>query len=171
MLLVCFICFCPTDEQMSVLAYDKGKPELLLRIIFCVYLLLFASLRLLYLRVTQILYSMHAYLYMMFSLHLLLKFLLTRLTIQHSVWHLWLLQSPHCQIPEMTNSPANTCVYFVLWLAQLFQLRTKNWTSPHSTRLWCSLVPGPRPAFRHLQYGKAFPSASEGKLGGAWERG
>ena len=33
MLLVCFICFCSTDEQTSVLAYDKGKSELLLQII------------------------------------------------------------------------------------------------------------------------------------------
>ena len=54
-LLVCFICFCPTDEQMS--AYDKGKPELVLWIIsLCILLvvcLLCASLRLLHLRVTQ----------------------------------------------------------------------------------------------------------------------
>ena len=33
-----------------------------------------------------------------------------------------------------------------------------------------SLVPRPRPAFRHFQYGKA-GTASDGKLGGAWERG
>ena len=34
-LLVCFICyvigFCSTDERTSVLAYDKGKPVLLLQ--------------------------------------------------------------------------------------------------------------------------------------------
>ena len=76
--------------------------------------------------------------------------------------------------------------------------------SPHSllpVRVWPSLVPRPRPAFHHLQYGKALPyckrrkagwglgtftvlqameswvgpgnvyrTASDGKLGGAWER-
>ena len=30
----CVICFCPTDERTSVRVDDKGKPELLLRIIF-----------------------------------------------------------------------------------------------------------------------------------------
>ena len=34
-----------------------------------------------------------------------------------------------------------------------------------------SLVPRPRPAFRRLQYGKAYRTNSDGKLGGAWERG
>ena len=36
-----------------------------------------------------------------------------------------------------------------------------------------SLVPRLRPAFCHLQYGKAdlFCTATDGKLGGAWERG
>ena len=39
-----------------------------------------------------------------------------------------------------------------------------------TTAMWghCSLVPRPRPAFRRLQYDH---TNSDGKLGGAWERG
>ena len=60
------------------------------------------------------------------------NFLLTCLTIQQR-----LLQSPHCQIPETTNSPACICVYLyrlVLGLTQPSELWTKgkNWISPHS---------------------------------------
>ena len=80
MLLVSSICFFPTVEWTLVLDYCKGKPEFLLWVIFCVYLLLYASLRLLHLTVgvAQILYTVHvlaiSYLY---RIYLLLKFLLT----------------------------------------------------------------------------------------------
>ena len=103
MLLVCFIRFCPTDEQTSVLAYDKGKPELLLRIIFlCVPLVVCLSEIIVSESSSNLIQHaciMLSYLYMILILvtNLLLKFLLTCSTIQHSVWHLWLLQSPRCQ--------------------------------------------------------------------------
>ena len=58
-LLVSYICFFPTDEWTLVLDYCKGEPEFLLWVIFCVYLLLYAGLRLLHLTVAQILYTMH----------------------------------------------------------------------------------------------------------------
>ena len=46
------------SERWS-LTYCKGTPEFLLSVIFCVYLLLYASQRLLHLTVAQILYTMH----------------------------------------------------------------------------------------------------------------
>ena len=111
-LLVSSICFFPTDEWTLVLDYCKSEPEFFLCVIFCVYLLLYAGLRLLHLTVAQILYTIISYLY---RIYLLLKFLLTCFNwIQHSVWQLWLLQPPHCQIPETTDSQAYTCVYLFL---------------------------------------------------------
>ena len=58
-LLVSSICFFPTDEWTLVLDYCKGELEFLLWDIFCVYLLLYAGLRLLHMIVAQILYTMH----------------------------------------------------------------------------------------------------------------
>ena len=105
-LLVSSICFFPTNEWTLVLDNCKGEPEFLLWVIFLCPLL-YAGLRLLHLTVAQILYTIISYLY---RIYLLLKFLLTCFNwIQHSVWQLWLLQSPHCQIQETTNSQAYTC--------------------------------------------------------------
>ena len=58
-LLVSSACFFPTDDRTLVLDCCKGKPEFLLWVIFCVYLLLYASLRLLHLTVAQNLYTVH----------------------------------------------------------------------------------------------------------------
>ena len=58
-LLVGSICFFPTDEWTLFLDYCKSEPELFLCVIFCVYLFLYAGLRLLHLTVAQILYTMH----------------------------------------------------------------------------------------------------------------
>ena len=39
--------------------------------------------------------------------------------------NLWLLQSPHCQIQETTNSQAHTCVYlYPSWAHSLVHTRT-----------------------------------------------
>ena len=46
-------------SERWVLDYCKGEPEFLLWVIFRVYLLLYAGLRLLHLTVAQILYTMH----------------------------------------------------------------------------------------------------------------
>ena len=64
------------------------------------------------------------------SQYLLLKFLLTCWTIQHSAWQLWLLQSPHCQSQRQLIA-YTYCL--VRGLARLFELRTKKWMSPCST--------------------------------------
>ena len=48
--------------------------------------------------------------------------------IQQSVWKLWLLQSPHCQIPETNNFQAYTCVVPVASFEQL--IKGTNSTSP-----------------------------------------
>ena len=56
--IICCLSF-PTDEQAFVLDYDGGEPEFLLWIIICKYLLLYASLKLLHLKVAQVLLSMH----------------------------------------------------------------------------------------------------------------
>ena len=96
--------FAPQMNKRQSLPMIRANLSYTFGLYFCVYLLLCASLRLLYLRVTQILYSMHVlcFIFVHDIQFLLLKFFLTCLTIQHSVWHLWLLQSPHCQIPETT---------------------------------------------------------------------
>ena len=58
-LLFSFICFCPQMSGYCFCAYDKGEPEFLLWITFCVPLVVYAILRLLHLKVAEILYSMH----------------------------------------------------------------------------------------------------------------
>ena len=82
-----FICFCPTDEWTSVLACDKGKPELLLRIIFlciplvvCLYGISASESSS---NLIQHACIMFPYLYRAFSYQFIL---LTCLTIQHSTF-------------------------------------------------------------------------------------
>ena len=60
--------------RMLVLDYCKSEPEFFLCVIFCVYLLLYAGLRLLHLTVAQILYTIISQLC---RIYILLKFLLT----------------------------------------------------------------------------------------------
>ena len=45
-----YICFCPTDERTLVLAYNKGELSFSFELHFCSYLLLYASVRLLHLK-------------------------------------------------------------------------------------------------------------------------
>ena len=104
--------FFPTDEWTLVLDYCQSEPEFLLWVIFCVYLLLYACLRLLHLTVAQILYTMHVlcFIFSYTGYIYCSNFCSCFNWIQH-VWQLWLLQAPHCQIQETTNAQAYTCVY------------------------------------------------------------
>ena len=61
-LLVSFICFCPTDEQ-TLVTIIRANLSSFFGLHFCVYLLLYAGLRLVHLKVSQILYSSMYYVF------------------------------------------------------------------------------------------------------------
>ncbi len=58
--------------------------------------------------------------------------------IQHSVWRVWLLQSPHCQIRETTNYQAYTCVYLYPWAHSLVHAWTVGSTECGHSGLKCT---------------------------------
>ena len=88
-----------TDKHTLVLA---GIPELLPWIIFCVCLLLCASLRLLHLSC-------------ILSKNLFLEFLLTSLVIQHCLWVLWLLQpSPLLKTKNNWFASMHLCAFVAM---------------------------------------------------------
>ena len=99
-LLVSLMCFFfPTDEWTSVLVfYDKGKPELLLQIIY----------------------------YLCTSLVVWLSEI--NVAIWNSVGSCGYFNLLHFQSPKATNSPACTCIYLALFLGSLSFLILGQWT-------------------------------------------
>ena len=103
--------------------------------------------RLLHLKVPQILYSMHVLFSYLYRIFIFTAQILPLWQFQHSVWQLWLLQSPHCQISETTNFPGYTCVYLQpCWACPASWTWDQNWTSQRSTvgsiEYWHSHVGG-----------------------------
>ena len=108
MLLVSFVWFCPTDERTLVLACNKGEPQFLLQITFlCIPLVVCRSEIITSESIVQ-----HAYVlcFHTYTGYLFYFSNFATVTIQHSIWQLWLLQSPHCQISETTIQDT-LCVY------------------------------------------------------------
>ena len=86
--------------------------------------------------------------YYLYRIYLLLKFLLTCFNwIQHSVWQLWLLQSPHCQTQKtiLKHTVVCTCIP---WVHSLVHARTVGTTEcGHSGIKW---TPRRAPASRYI---------------------
>ena len=90
MLLVSFICFCPTDEWTLVLACDKVNLIFSFRLHICAYLLLYAHPRLLHLKVAQVLYSMHV-----LCFHVYTRCLVTSMFTGQVYTQLWCSEFSH----------------------------------------------------------------------------
>ena len=97
---------------------------------FCVYLLLYATLRLLHLKVAEILYSMHLLCFNIYTGYLVTNIYLSNSANMFQQFNTafgscaWLLQSPHCLIPILQHKLTFACTYsLVLGLARLFELQ------------------------------------------------
>ena len=115
--------FAPQMNKCQSLPMIRANLSYTFGLYFCVYLLLCASLRLLYLRVTQILYSMHVlcFIFVHDIQFLLLKFFLTCLKINNSTQR---LASVATSISPLSDPRDDLSL--VLRLAQLFELKTKK---------------------------------------------
>ena len=118
-----------------VLDYCIIKPEFLFWVIFCVYILLYAGL---HLTVAQILYTMHVLFHIYRGYIYCSNFCYHVLTEFNTAFGGWLLQSPHCQIQETTNSQAYTCVYlYPSWAHSLVHAQTVGSTECGHSGLKC----------------------------------
>ena len=95
MLPVSFICFLPHRWANVGPTMIRENPSSSFRLHFCVYLLLYAGLRLLHLKVVQILYTLHVLCFCIYTVYIYIYTaqIFTNLFywIHPSVWQLWLL--------------------------------------------------------------------------------
>ena len=87
-LLVCYICFCPTDEQMPALAYERANLSWSFGLYLCVYVVCFSEI-IASESYISILYSMYVLCFHICTwwvTNLLLKFLLTSKTISNTAF-------------------------------------------------------------------------------------
>ena len=122
--LVSLICFCPTDEWLLILAYDKGKPEFLFWIIILCIPPAVCRSEVIASKSSWSLYSMHvlcvSYLDRIFSYqYLLLRFCC-------GYFNLSIAKAQRQPIFQHTLARTYS---FVLGLTGFLNFRTRNWTS------------------------------------------